>query len=81
MQRAENAPDAFFRFVPGKTSLFAVFASESRSARFGGAYNTDVMVNQAGMVIIFPAASPSFLSCSELNLFVYFVFCCIVSSL
>ena len=34
MQRAENDPDAFFRFTLGKTSLFAVFASESRSARF-----------------------------------------------
>lgn len=45
MQRAENVPDAFFRFVPGKTSLFAVFASESRSARFSGAYNTGVMLN------------------------------------
>ncbi|MCZ6127468.1 hypothetical protein O5853_28160, partial [Escherichia coli] len=30
MQRAENVPDAFFRFSPGKTPLFAVFASESR---------------------------------------------------
>jgi hypothetical protein len=29
MQRAENDSDAFFRFTPGKTSLFAVFASES----------------------------------------------------
>ena len=45
MQGAENVPDAFFRFTLGKTSLFAVFASESRSARFRGAYNTDVMVN------------------------------------
>ena len=45
MQRAENVPDAFFRFSQGKTSLFAVFASESRSARFCGAYNTYVMVN------------------------------------
>ncbi|HFT9342607.1 TPA: hypothetical protein ACGS6V_004636 [Escherichia coli] len=39
MQRAENNPDAFFRFTPGKTSLFAVFAAESRSARFSGARN------------------------------------------
>ena len=39
MQRAENAPDAFFRFTMGKTSLFAVFAAESRSARFSGARN------------------------------------------
>nr|WP_248698780.1 hypothetical protein [Escherichia coli] len=39
MQRAENLPDAFFRFYLGKTCLFAVFTSESRSARFGGAYN------------------------------------------
>lgn len=38
MQRAENNPDAFFRFTPGKTSLFAVFAVESRSARFSGAH-------------------------------------------
>ena len=30
MQRAENNPDAFFRFTPGKTSLFTVFAPESR---------------------------------------------------
>ncbi|OKW00687.1 hypothetical protein AWP65_12015 [Escherichia coli] len=37
MQCAENVPDAFFRFTPGKTSLFAVFAAESRSARFSGA--------------------------------------------
>ncbi|EGZ6972684.1 hypothetical protein BLK76_004748, partial [Salmonella enterica subsp. enterica serovar Derby] len=37
MQRAENVPDAFFRFSLGKTSLFAVSASESRSARFCGA--------------------------------------------
>lgn len=39
MQRAENVPDAFFRFAPGKTSLFAVFAPETRWARFNGAYN------------------------------------------
>lgn len=39
MQRAENDPDASFLFFRGKTSLFAVSASESRSARFGGAYN------------------------------------------
>ena len=39
MQRAENDPDAFFRFSLGKTSLFAVFAAESRSARFSGARN------------------------------------------
>lgn len=39
MRRAENDPDAFFRFTPGKTSLFAVSAAESRSARFGGARN------------------------------------------
>ncbi|EAA0980138.1 hypothetical protein DLY41_27370 [Escherichia coli] len=39
MQRTENLPDAFFRFSLGKTSLFAVSASESRSARFGGARN------------------------------------------
>ena len=39
MQRAENVPDAFFRFTQGKTSLFVVFASESRSARFSGAHN------------------------------------------
>ena len=30
MQRAENGPDAFFRFTMGKTSIFTVFASESR---------------------------------------------------
>lgn len=30
MQRAENVPDVFFRFTLGKTSLFTVFASESR---------------------------------------------------
>ncbi|WP_346432126.1 hypothetical protein, partial [Salmonella enterica] len=35
----ESNPDAFFRFTPGKTSLFAVFAAESRSARFSGARN------------------------------------------
>ncbi|EDS2910744.1 hypothetical protein HLP28_004523 [Shigella sonnei] len=39
MQRAENDPDASFLFFRGKTSLFAVSASESRSARFSGAYN------------------------------------------
>ncbi|OWE67468.1 hypothetical protein A8M68_26095 [Escherichia coli] len=39
MQRAENDPDAFFLFSLGKTSLFAVFAAESRSARFSGARN------------------------------------------
>ena len=39
MQRAENVPDAFFRFTLGKTSFFAVFAAESRSARFSGARN------------------------------------------
>ena len=39
MPRAENDPDAFFRFTPGKTSLFAVSASESRSARLSGARN------------------------------------------
>lgn len=39
MQRAENDPDAFFRFSLGNTSLFAVSAAESRSARFSGAYN------------------------------------------
>ncbi|MDQ9277871.1 hypothetical protein KJE07_23945 [Escherichia marmotae] len=39
MQRAKNDSGAFFRFTLGKTSLFAVFASESRSARFRGAYN------------------------------------------
>nr|WP_249967482.1 hypothetical protein [Escherichia coli] len=39
MQRDESDPDAFFRFSLGKISLFAVFASESRSARFCGAYN------------------------------------------
>ena len=39
MQRAENVPDAFFRFTLGETSLFAVFAAESRSARFSGARN------------------------------------------
>lgn len=37
MQRAENDPDASFLFFRGKTSLFAVFAAESRSARFSGA--------------------------------------------
>ncbi|MGU8186157.1 hypothetical protein, partial [Escherichia coli] len=37
MQRAENDPDASFLFSRGKTSLFAVSASESRSARFSGA--------------------------------------------
>ncbi|EFI4227558.1 hypothetical protein GXU05_005038 [Escherichia coli] len=36
MQRTENDSDAFFRFPPRKTSLFA---SESRSARFSGTYN------------------------------------------
>uniref|UniRef100_UPI001E551665 hypothetical protein n=1 Tax=Aeromonas jandaei TaxID=650 RepID=UPI001E551665 len=30
MQRAENVPDAFFLFTPGKASLFAVFSPESR---------------------------------------------------
>lgn len=45
MQRAENDLDAFFRFALGKTSLFEVFASESRSARFYGAYNYNVMLN------------------------------------
>ncbi|EFB1645286.1 hypothetical protein FJQ08_26450 [Escherichia coli] len=30
MQRAENNPDAFFRFTLGKASLFTVFAPESR---------------------------------------------------
>ena len=39
MQRAKNDSGAFFRFTLGKTSLFAVFASELRSARFRGAYN------------------------------------------
>ncbi|WP_369501914.1 hypothetical protein, partial [Escherichia albertii] len=39
MQWAENDPDAFFRFSLGKTSLFAVSASESRSVRFSGARN------------------------------------------
>ncbi|ENW9131467.1 hypothetical protein ACP1PC_004849 [Escherichia coli] len=39
MQRAENVPDAFFRFTRWKTSLFAGFAPELRSARFNGAYN------------------------------------------
>lgn len=39
MQCHENNPDAFFRFTRGKTSLFAVFAPESRWARFSGAYN------------------------------------------
>ncbi len=39
MQRAKNDSGAFFRFTLGKTSLFAVFASESRSVRFIGAYN------------------------------------------
>ncbi len=39
MQRAKNDSGAFFRFTLGKASLFAVFASESRSARFRGAYN------------------------------------------
>ena len=39
MQRAENDPGASFLFFRGKTSLFAVSASESRSARFSGAYN------------------------------------------
>lgn len=29
MQRAENVPDAFFRFTRGETSLFAFFAPES----------------------------------------------------
>ncbi len=45
MQRAENDPDASFLFSRGKTSLFAVSASESRSARFSGAYNFGVMLN------------------------------------
>ncbi len=39
MQRAENNPDASFLFFRGKTSIFVVSASESRSARFSGAYN------------------------------------------
>ncbi|MCV5185339.1 hypothetical protein OFB79_24175 [Escherichia coli] len=39
MQRAENDPDASFLFSRGKTSLFAVSASESRSVRFSGARN------------------------------------------
>ncbi|HFU8994997.1 TPA: hypothetical protein ACH7H4_005315 [Escherichia coli] len=39
MQRAENDPDAFFWFSLDKASLFAVFAAESRSARFCGARN------------------------------------------
>ena len=39
MQHAENDSDAFFRFTPGRTSLFAVFAAESLSARFSGARN------------------------------------------
>ncbi|OSK27370.1 hypothetical protein EAMG_05536 [Escherichia coli M056] len=39
MQPPENVPDAFFWFPRGKASLFAVFASESRSARFSGARN------------------------------------------
>ncbi|WP_112367422.1 hypothetical protein, partial [Shigella sonnei] len=39
MQRAENDPDASFLFFRGKTSIFVVSASESRSARFSGAYN------------------------------------------
>ena len=30
MQAHKNDSDAFFRFSQGKTSLFAVFASESR---------------------------------------------------
>ncbi|EAA0844327.1 hypothetical protein D4679_25395 [Escherichia coli] len=40
MQRAENDPDASFLFFRGKISLFAVSASESRSACFSGAYNS-----------------------------------------
>ncbi|EOT7087481.1 MULTISPECIES: hypothetical protein [Enterobacteriaceae] len=39
MQRAENDPDAFFWFSLDKASLFAVFAAESRSARFSGTRN------------------------------------------
>lgn len=53
MQRAENVPDAFFRFALGKTSLFAVSASESRSARFGGAYNYNVMLKESGEVFCY----------------------------
>lgn len=45
MQWVENDPDAFFRFSLGKTSLFAVSASESRSVRFSGAYNYGFMLN------------------------------------
>ncbi|MEL3800102.1 hypothetical protein, partial [Pseudomonas aeruginosa] len=50
MQRAENDPDASFLFSRGKTSLFAVSASESRSARFSGAYNYSIMLN---FIIVF----------------------------
>lgn len=53
MQRAENDSDAFFRFFRGKISLFAVFASESRSARFGGAYNAGIMVNVRFYIYVF----------------------------
>ncbi|WP_207187058.1 hypothetical protein, partial [Klebsiella pneumoniae] len=49
----ENGPDAFFRFSLGKTSLFAVFAAESRSARFSGAYNTGIMVNVRFYIYVF----------------------------
>ncbi|HBP8149533.1 TPA: hypothetical protein L6K68_005090 [Escherichia coli] len=52
MQWAENDPDAFFRFSLGKTSLFAVSASESRSVRFSGAYNYGFMLN-AGLPLNF----------------------------
>lgn len=38
MQGAENDSGRILWFYQGKTSLFAVFASESRSARFSGAY-------------------------------------------
>lgn len=53
MQRAENDPDASFLFSRGKTSLFAVSASESRSARFSGAYNTGIMVNVRFYIYVF----------------------------
>ncbi|MEA7581021.1 LysR family transcriptional regulator substrate-binding protein, partial [Salmonella enterica subsp. enterica serovar Anatum] len=42
-----------FRFTPGKTSLFAVFAAESRSARFSGARKS-VYVKYYSFWCIFP---------------------------
>ncbi|WP_227633675.1 hypothetical protein, partial [Klebsiella pneumoniae] len=50
--------DAFFRFTPGKTSLFAVFAAESRSARFSGARKS-VYVKYNSFWCIFPQLNPT----------------------